>query len=196
MKEDGFSVAGRPGYFGKRRDETHRNYDLKYGKGNWKIGWAVGENLKWSDKNNIIEGEYHVFDFIRACKLYEDAYYRYFKQNKGELDWITENSADVYDNALTNVNSGLDYGKQEEGIGTHIQDIAIRNVIARFGKEFEGKDLLQIRVGGVGEKWNPAHIPFHKPEWILRPELNGWWDGVIEDSVECFYQSNKVLLKG
>ncbi len=38
MKEYGFGAAGRPGYFGKRRDEIHRNYDLKYGKDNWKIG--------------------------------------------------------------------------------------------------------------------------------------------------------------
>ncbi len=122
-------------------------------------------------------------------------YYKYFEQNKDELNWITENYADVYDTALTNANSGLDYSKQEGGIGTHIQDIAVRNVVVRFGKDFEGEEILQIRIGGIGEKWNPAHIPFHKSEWILRPELHGWWDGVIDNSVECWYQSNKVLLK-
>jgi hypothetical protein len=152
MKEYTFSVAERPGYFGKRRDEIHRNYDLKYGKGNWKIGWVIGENMKWSEKNNTIEGKYHVFDFLRACKLYEDAYYKYFENYEDELGWITKNASEVYDNDISNINSGLDYSKQEEGIGTHIQDIAIRNVAARFGKAFEGEEILQIRTGGIGKK--------------------------------------------
>ncbi len=43
--------------------ENHKAYDLKYGKDNWEIGWVVGKNLKWSDKNNKIEGKYHIFDF-------------------------------------------------------------------------------------------------------------------------------------
>jgi len=197
MKQNEFKVFGRPGYFGKKKDKIFAEYDAKFGECCWEVGWAVGKNLKWDGDGNPIKGRYIVFDFPKACKLYEDAYHEYFQKHETELQSIVESVEDVYDNAVSNIHSGLDYNKQEPsimGLGTHIQDIAIRNVVARFGMEFEGEGLLQIRTGGIGERWNPAHIPFHKPEWIMQPKFLGWWDKGVEDSVECWYQSNKVLL--
>ncbi|MBS3125753.1 hypothetical protein J4211_05925 [Candidatus Woesearchaeota archaeon] len=189
---------------GKQRDVTLKGLDLKFGDGNWMIGWVAGIGLKWREENKLLEGRYVVFDFPRACRLYEDAYYEHFKQQQDELEWIIAHASEVFDNAETNIASGLDYLKQEES-STHIQDIAIRNVMARFGRQFEGKELLQIRIDCVGEKWNPANILFHKPEWFVEPrnvaDATGkerWWVReryrAREKSVECWWQSNKFVL--
>lgn len=37
---------------------------------------------------------------------------------------------------------------------------------------------------------SPGQIPFHFPEKIIQPQLEGWWE---KDTVESFYQSNKIL---
>ena len=188
-------IADRPGYFGSKRDGILEKYNQTYGKGNWNISWVVGPNLMWTGGENPVQGKYVVFDYPRICKLYEDAYYTYFENHPEELELIIQNASEVYDNHESNVESGLNYEKQEPGIGTHIQDITIRNVVARFGRQFEGEMLLQIRsTSRQGKKWSPMQIPFHRPEWILRPKVIGWWDRGVENSVECFYQSNKVLM--
>jgi hypothetical protein len=202
---DSYVIFSRLSYLGKKRDETTKQFDEDFGVGNWMIGWVVGAGLKWREKDKLLEGEYAVFDFARACKLYEDAYFKHFKFNPDELEWIVKNASEVYDNSPTNVESGLDYLKQEAE-STHIQDIAIRNCVARFGMEFEGKELLQIRTDGPGEKWNPANIEFHRQDWFVEPrnvkDKDGkerWWVGdryqSREKGVECYWQSNKFLLE-
>jgi hypothetical protein len=195
MKKE-YTLVGRPGYFGKQRDRIFEKYDLFYGKGNWEIGWVFGENLTWDNDRLSIRGEYQLLEFPENCKPYEESYYQYFANHRSELEWITNNYKDVFDNSPTNVNSRLDYTKQEKGIGTHIQDIAIRNVVNKFGLKFQGEGLLQVRtgVGGPGENWSPMNIPFYETKWIMQPKLNGWWDKGVPDSVECWYQSNKVLM--
>lgn len=189
-------IAIRPGYYGKRRDEILEKYNQTYGKNNWKTSWVVGKNLKWVGGEEPVQGEYVVFDYAHVCKLYEDSYYEYFRQRPGELEFIIKNASEVFDNYESNVESGLNYEKQEPKIGTHIQDIAVRNVVARFGRQFEGKKLLQIRTieGNIGAKWSPMQIPFHRPDCIMQPKAIGWWDRGVANSVECFYQSNKILL--
>jgi hypothetical protein len=196
---DNYKVLMRLGYLGQNRDQKIKEFEDLIGKGNWMIGWVVGENLTWKHQACILEGNYTVLDYARACKLYEDAYFEHFKQHPDELEWIVKNASEVYDNAPSNVSSYLDYLLQEES-STHIQDITIRNVVARFGRKFEGKKLLQIRTDGEGEKWNPANIYFHKPEWLVQPVNAGtaWWCRdrykAKEKSVECFWQSNKFVL--
>ncbi len=189
-----FGIVERPSYFGKKRDEIFITYDTVYGSGNWKIGHVIGENLRWAD--GALHGECFLLDFLPACGQYQQSYFAYFVQHMDEARWIAKNFKDIFDNDECNVNAGLDYTNQTRGIGTHIQDIAIRNVLKELGLEFEGEGLLQIRTGkgGSGEKWSPLNIPFHKPEWIMRPTLEGWWSKGAEDSVEKWYQSNKVLL--
>ena len=196
---DKYKILMRLGYLGKNRDQKSKEFDELIGEGAWMIGWAIGENLLWKPQACILEGKYVVLDYARACKLYEDAYFEHFKQHPDELEWIIKNAGEVYDNAESNIKSSLDYLKQEENT-THIQDITIRNVIARFGKKFEGKELLQIRTDGAGEKWNPANLYFHRQEWFVEPRNAGtaWWCRdrykAKEKSVECFWQSNKFLL--
>lgn len=173
-----WKTIDRPGYFGSKRDQKHREYDQKYGANNWRIVWNLGENVIQRDGMNM---------------LYEDAYFFFLKANKAVLEDLCSTAYDVYDDNPTNVKSGLDYNIQETD-RTHVQDIAIRRAVIRLGYSFRGDDLLQIR-DSLGEHalsmtLSPGKVPFHMPEMLEIPEISGWWN---PGSVESFYQSNKVL---
>src|SRR3989338_2977501 len=167
-----YVTIGRPGAIGSRKKDVEANYENLYG--NYKFLWKI---------NDIKVGR------DGALRLYEDAYFEYFKKNKDELLWIANNFENVYDNHISNVNSGLDYDIQEYG-GNHFQDIAIRKVLVRNNMWFKGKGLLEIRMKGVGKKWSPGEIPFHIQEIIPKPELKGFWK---PGSIESWYQSAKYL---
>ncbi|PIN80477.1 hypothetical protein COV11_03910 [Candidatus Woesearchaeota archaeon CG10_big_fil_rev_8_21_14_0_10_30_7] len=169
-----FIKVGRPGPFSVRKDEIINNYDKVYGKNNWRIIHHV---------NNT------PISLTGVLALYEDAYFEHFKNNPLELESIAKNYKNVYDNNVSNVNSEFDYSIQEFG-GNHYQDIAIRRVMLRFGLNFEGEELLEIRTKGLGKKWGPGELLFHMPKLIIKPELKGWWKS---QSIESFYQSNKYL---
>lgn len=173
-----WTTLERPGYFGSKRDAIFREYDLQYGFANWRIAWVVND---------------HVITREEGVMVYEDAYYEFFKTNPDVLAQLVETAYDVYDDALTNVDSGLDYTSQETD-RTHLQDIAIRRCVLRLGARFHGTSLLRIRdkdgLHPLSLTLSPGQVPFHHPEWIVRPALTGWW---AVDSVESFYQSNKVL---
>lgn len=173
-------VLGRPGYAGKRRDDIIRGRNKVYGPGNWRHVWET------HDKYGLDEW---LLSNKGAIMLYEDAYYEYFKKNPGKLEWIAETASDVYDDSKTNVKSGLDYSIQESK-SAHLQDIAIRRCLIRLGMRFEGEQLVQIRSDGAGAAYSPGNIPFHLPNLISYPELEGWWK---PGSVESFFQSNKYL---
>ncbi|MEK6857884.1 MAG: non-canonical purine NTP pyrophosphatase, partial [Nanoarchaeota archaeon] len=169
-----FITVGRPSYFGSRKEEILNNYDKVYGKDNWQIVHHVnGKSL-----------ELH-----KALQFYEDAYFEHFKSHRDDLDWIANNYENVYDNNVSNVNSGLFYAVQENN-SNHFQDITIRRVLMRNGVWFNGKGLLEIRTNSPGNKWSPSNIQFHQPELIQQPELKGWWN---PGSIESWYQSNKYL---
>jgi hypothetical protein len=104
---------------------------------------------------------------------------------------LTDIAKDVWDSSESDIESGLDYTIQK-GKATHIQDIAIRNVASIRGFEFKGNDLIQIRSHKTywGEQFSPGKIRLHLPSLIISPREAGWWD---INSVEDFYQSNKVL---
>lgn len=168
----------RVGYLGKDRDQRFREWDAKFGKNRWRLAWF------WKTK--------HV-DFVGVCRIYEASYYHYLRANIDILRQLISTAYDVYDDAPTNVNSGFDYRAQETN-RTHIQDIALRRVVARLGEKWQGDQLLQIRdklgTHPLSITLSPGHVPFHKKEYIIRPWLEGWWD---LGSVECFYQSNRSL---
>ncbi len=173
------------GYIGKRRNEEWVKRDKKYGTGNWQMGWLV--------KANFLE-------YLEVCKLYEDAYFSYFEHRPELLEYLLASARDVYDYDSSNVESGLDYSKRGE-VRTHIQDIAIRNCVIRFGESFRGKDLLQIRdrIGThpLSLALSPGQVLFHKIDLISNPDNLGvitkgaWW---LPYSVEDFYQRAKRLL--
>src|SRR3989344_7468943 len=119
----------RPGYLGKHRDGKHKEWDGKYGKGDWRLVWQWGEQT---------------LDFLGACMIYEDAYFIFLKSRPEILGRLVGEASEVYDDELSNVESGLNYLTQETQ-RTHIQDIAIRRCVVRFGVWFHGGELIRIR---------------------------------------------------
>jgi len=163
--------------FGKGVEGVFANLDERFSKGNWHIGWDV---------NGKVVGKADVLQF------YEDSYYKYLKDNPHVLEWLVNTASEVYDNSLTNIDCGTDYSNQET-TAAHYQDIAVRRVLQRLERKFEGNHPVQIR-GHTSEGYvlNPGQVPFHKPEVIL-PHSNKrmWWK---TNSVEAFYQHNKVIV--
>lgn len=178
----------RPGYFGRRRDERINEFNTKYGEGNWRLAWILPvANATLTDPL-----PFH-FTFEEACRqLYEESYFQYFKDRPEDIDYACQ-FGECIDNAITNVNSGRDYLKQE-AFSTHIQDIALRNVLHRLGRKFEGPPdlILTIRSKDTdGIRFGPGEVPFFNPDLIMTPSLCPKWAG--QDSVEDFWQSNKWL---
>ena len=181
-----FHKLERPGYFGRARDRKVADLNSKYGEGNWNLAWVILLDSP--------EGWEYRYDFLEACKfLYEESYFRYLRDKKDKLDFICS-FGECIDNAPTNVQSGLDYSKQES-FSTHIQDIAVRNVISRLGRRFEGPpdNILVIRsTDSNGFEFGPGNIPFAWPSLITKPYLTPKWANDL--SVESFWQSNKWLM--
>jgi hypothetical protein len=173
-----WETVGRPGYFGRHREERHREFDSRYGVGNWRLAWQIGER---------------VGDLGEAVMLYEDAYLAWLLLLPHLADELTEEASDVYDDDPSNVSSGLDYLAQETQ-RTHLQDIAIRRCLVRLGRAFRGGQLIRIRDSQgdhpLSLALSPGRVPFHRSDLIVPPPLEGWWQ---PGSVESFYQSNKLL---
>ena len=169
----------RPGYFGKRRDQKIAALNEKYGTGNWKLAWKFGTDF---------------YDFVPACRyFYERSYFEFFTKNRDALVVVCQ-FRECMDNAETNVNSGMDYSIQE-AVSTHIQDIAVRNVLHLMGHKFTSQNdsLLVIRGEDSNGQWlNPGHIPFFDQFEIGHPSLAPFW--VKPHSVEDFWQSNKWVV--
>jgi hypothetical protein len=175
----------RPGYLGKRRDLMHAQFDVEHGAGNWRLAWVVpGFPAGAPDL---------AYTFEQACKLfYEESYFQHLKKHTADVDFACE-FAECIDNSPTNVHSRFDYMAQEAS-STHIQDIAMRNVIAKLGRAFTGKrtELLIIRsADSNGYRFGPGNVPLYRPEIIMQPSLCPQWanHGTVED----FWQSNKWL---
>jgi hypothetical protein len=175
-KEDGWVVWERPGFFGRSGAERWAAYSEQFGSDGCDLWYAWGER--------ILRREL-------ALQLYEDAYWVYFQQQPETLEWLVKTASEVYDTALSNIQSGLDYQAQEGG-ATHLQDISIRRVLLRMARCFEGDHPVRIRGRrSEGYRLNPGQVPFHHPEQILTPRLQGWWR---KDTIEDFWQSNKLLV--
>lgn len=173
----------RPGFLGRERDARFAAYDARYGSGRWTLNWVV----------RFPDGHEESFEFEEACRTwYEEAYFQHLKDRAEDLDFVCS-FGECIDHAPSNVGSGCEYGIQE-GSATHIQDIAVRNVLRRLGRRFDGPPdrLLVIRGRrSEGGRFGPGLVPFHRPELITRPSLRPSW--AREGSVEDFWQSNKWL---
>lgn len=171
-----WKTIDRPGFAGKKRDELRKQYDNTYGKENWRIAW------QWGDE--AVEKEL-------AWQMYEDGYYKDSYNREYLWKELISKASDVYDHQESDAESGLDYLIQN-GKSTHLQDISIRRVLLRRGWKFQGSELIQIRSHASywGKMLSPGRVPFHEPQMIVVPHLKSWWD---ENSIEDFYQSNKIL---
>lgn len=180
----------RPGYFGRNRDHIVAGLDSRYGQGNWRLVWKVQKRTyPW----RIEEGPILTYEFTDACRLfYEESYFRCLSKMPTQIDYACS-FGECIDNAMTNIQSGLDYTKQESN-ATHIQDIALRNVLKRIGRWFEGpagKILIIHSNDSNGYSFGPGNIPFYEGQLITRPSKCPKWASL--GSVEDFWQSNKWL---
>lgn len=168
----------RPGYFGRTRDAKVTALNETLGKGNWRLAWV------YQDK---------AYEFAEACvALYEESYFRYLKDRPEDLEFITS-YGECIDNSPTNVRSGCDYSIQES-YSTHIQDIAVRNVLRRLDLKFlgpTGKVLVIRSADSEGFRFGPGNIPFFDAPAITQPSLCPKWAGV--GSVEDAWQSMKFV---
>lgn len=175
-----WQFMGTPGYLGKHRDEKFAEWTKEFGEQGigWRLAWIFGEAL---------------VDFLGACAVYEDAYFEFFRKNPEILRELILEASDVYDDAESNVASVIDYRLQETD-RTHVQDIAIRRCVLRSGLRFKGAKLIRIRqekgTHPLSILLSPGRVPFHRPELITSPEIEGWW---YDHTVEAFYQSNRIL---
>ena len=178
-----YKLVERPGYFGRQRDKKIAAYNKKYGVGNWELKWVIA-----TDKDTLL------YNFEEACKhFYEYSYYLYLKDRQADLDFICSYK-ECIDNALTNIESGLNYSKQE-AFSTHIQDIAVRNVLNRLNLKFsnDSDKILVIRSkDSEGFKFGPGNVPFYDANLITQPSLCPFWAN--KNSVEDFWQSNKWIV--
>jgi hypothetical protein len=187
----GWETLDRPGYFGKKRDVLQARFNEQYGAGNWRIAWQWGEQT---------------IERPIALQIYEDGYYEHFKNSPDLLQWLTSNFWNVFDTAPTNVEAGFSYDVQETS-SNHLHDVAIRRAVLRNGVWFSGNKLLEVRsIDAEGWVLSPCNIPFHLPHMIYRGQTKyegevrdfskdpPWWiKRGVKDSVEEFYQQNKVL---
>jgi hypothetical protein len=175
---DKWTSVVRPGYLGGKRDKKHAEWNAMYGEKNWRLIHIFDE----------VE-----LDFLGVCAVYEDAYFYFLEKNPKILNQLISEASNVWDDAESNMQCGFDYLKQETN-RTHIQDIAIRRSIARMGLCFKGKKPIRIRDKDdphpLSMILSPGQVPFHRPEKIVEPEMEGWWK---PGSVESFYQSNKIF---
>lgn len=180
-----WKTVERPGYLGKKRDEVVSLWDNSFGEENWRIAYSLG--------SLIVPRE-------MGIQLYEDAYYHFLLDNPDTLDWLTSTASDVFDTAPSNVEAKFSYTQQETP-NNHVHDVAIRRALLRTGNWFAGDHLMHVRGPGTeGERLGPYRIPFHLPDLISKEEIRDygnkglWWDEIgVPNSVEAFYQRNKVL---
>jgi hypothetical protein len=178
QRDNMYTKLYRPGYFGRRRDAIIADLNAQYGTDGWAIVWEFGDFL---------------CEFREACIVhYEFSYHMWLKDHPEEVDRICS-YGECIDNATTNIQSGLDYTKQE-AFSTHIQDIAVRNCLQLLGRKFEGPadKILVIRsADSEGYRYGPGNIPFHSPDAIQIPSKAPRWAN--PGSVEDFWQSNKYV---
>jgi len=159
---------------GDKRDEVITQIDDEYGEGNWRFAWKHGANY---------------LNFLEACAVYEKGYEEHFKEHPEKLDYLSKNASELYDTQESNVQSGGDYLKQEDS-STHLQDIAIRRIMAQQGIPFKGDHLIQIRgekknPDDVGRLLTPFKVPFHEPDEVLTDKT--------KPTIEDFWQCNRVI---
>lgn len=173
-----WQTIDRPGYFGRSRDKKIAKLNKDHGIGNWRLVWIANA---------------HECEYAEACKLfYERSYLEHLEKRPADVDLICS-FGECIDNAITNIQSGLDYTKQE-AFSTHIQDIAVRNVLNQLGRKFEGSidNILTIHGGDSnGFRFGPGNVPFYNSDLIQQPSKRPGW--ASEGSVEDFWQSNKYL---
>jgi len=173
-----WKILSRLSYLGKKRDSFIEEMNTKYGKGNWRFVWKIEDRY---------------LQFKQAIMLYEVSYFiKIYEENNAWRKTFLK-YRECYDNAISNIKSGLDYEIQESS-SNHYQDISVRRVMFSLGLHFGNTSLplMQIRHKSTDDGYllSPGYMKFHLPYLIEKSDSTGWWE---PDSVESFWQSNKFI---
>jgi hypothetical protein len=161
---------------GRARDRIRQQMNNRFGVRQWYQAWWLGQQIIGREE---------------ALSLYEEAYLSFLKAQPSLASWLYQAACEVYDNNVSNIDSGLDYSVQETD-ADHLQDIAIRRCLVRLGLRSAGNELIQIRgPKSAGYALDPGRVPFHMSAMILDRSRPGWWQ---PGTVEAFWQHNKTLL--
>ncbi|MFC1722962.1 hypothetical protein ACFL0V_02385 [Nanoarchaeota archaeon] len=178
-----WETIGRPGWFGEDRDRILAEYDSEYGPGNWRIRHKLGPRT---------------LNFNAAVQLYELSYELDFNHPDRRYIWngLIKRAKDVWTEQLTDIESGTDYSVQLAP-AAHYEDIAIRRILEKYGRSFQGEELVRIRADSedlAGKVLSSIHVPFAYPDYIegSLDDKMPWWDR-HKGSVECFWHLNKIL---
>jgi hypothetical protein len=165
---------------GGRNSQFKAIADDVLGPENWQLGWSYREQT---------------INFLGACQLYAASYDQHFSAHPQDLDVVTA-YRDVYDVHPRDVMSGTDFSSQGDYV--HVQDIAIRAVVADRGRSFnESGKLLQVRStsqDALGARLSPFNVAFVDRDAITDNPIVAESPRWKRDSVEAFYQCNRRLL--
>lgn len=171
-------IVDRVGYVGSKRGEFVDRLNKLYGADGWTIGYVLDGKALSRDE---------------ALVLYEKSYEIFLKNNPSITNRLVNEAREIYDTAPSNVESGLDYHKQED-VRSHLQDIAIRRAMKTLGLSFKGDKLMQVREAGSDfPELSPGKVPFalSQDKIILPIQYEADW--IQPGSVEDFWQNNKYV---
>jgi len=151
---------------GVNRDKFLAKVTRVAGKGNWFWAFFVKKKL---------------YSWEWGLQLYEDAFWEHLKHNIDDFKNLVDNYSNVYVTNRFDIESGLDYKKQNQH-SDHYSDIAVRRCLVRFGLSFKGKDILDLNKSMFSQK----SVPFHLPHLINKPDDNG--------SAKSWLDTNRLIV--
>lgn len=179
---DMWKTIGRPGWFGEERDKIISSYDTEYGPDGWRVMHQLGP---------------YTLDLRAALHLYELSYETHFLHPENRYIWkdLMKQAKNVWTEEPPDIMSGTDYSIQNAK-AAHYEDIAIRRILQKHDKAFEGDRLIRVRADSedlVGIVLSSIHIPFIFPKYIEKPLEGTYWWNRHKGSLEDFWQTNKIL---
>ena len=182
MEKANWLTVERPGWFGEAKENILQNFDKQYGAGNWRIRHQLGPRL---------------LDFREALRIYELCYEMHFLDPHTRYLWtnLFKIAKNIWTEQPSDTGSGTNYYMQNAK-APHYEDIAIRIIMEKYQKRFEGEKLIRIRADSkdvVGIALSSIHIPFIFPKFIEPSFPETLWWNRHEGSLEHFWHCNKVL---
>ena len=177
-----WETVDRPGWFGVDRERILKSYDEKYGAENWRIRHQLGPR---------------VMDLPESLRLYEMSYELHFLHPDTRHLWTSlfREASEVWTEEESDVQSGRDYSIQLSP-AVHYEDMSIRIIMDKYGKEFKGDKLIRIRADSedpIGVALSSIHIPFPFPQYLEASFPQIFWWNRHKGSLEEFWHTNKVL---
>lgn len=182
MEKSKWITIERPGWFGEAKADILREYDEKYGAGQWRIRHQLGPRL---------------LDLEESLRIYELCYELHFLNPHTRYLWtnLFQIAKEVWTEGESDVESGMNYAIQKAK-APHYEDVSIRIIMNKYHQQFKGEKLIRIRADGkdvVGIALSSIHVPFIFPEFIEHHFTETLWWNRHKGSLEHFWHDNKVL---